>query len=330
MVEIMRQKTEYGGFLPLELNPGKEWFAEWETNICRFNSVKAAMYFLIKNIKPARIYLPYYYCPSTTEAIRQLGIELEFYHICEGLTPINIPDMADSLILLVDYFGVISEKIKIFAQSFNKATIIIDNAHSFFTKPLFVNNIHMVYSAKKFFGVPDGAYLISKKYTNHSDVSTFAHDYSGYLLKTYEEGTNAAYQQKKDVDKYIAEHMGGMSILAQGILKNVDYCRVQKQRENNFSSLYRELKKYNALGLPEKCAAYQFPFLIKEVGRKIKKALIDNKIFVSTLWAGNDLLLNGNEFELCMSNDAVFLPVDQRYSEEDMKYIAYMVKRCLE
>ena len=28
MREIKRTKAEYGGFLPLELNPGKEYFAE--------------------------------------------------------------------------------------------------------------------------------------------------------------------------------------------------------------------------------------------------------------------------------------------------------------
>ena len=45
-----------------------------------------------------------------------------------------------------------------------------------------------------------------------------------------------------------------------------------------------------------------------------------------TLWAGEDLLANGNEFELQMSSDAVFLPVDQRYDLEDILFMADVVE----
>ena len=41
-----------------------------------------------------------------------------------------------------------------------------------------------------------------------------------------------------------------------------------------------------------------------------------------TLWRGEDLMRDGNAFELSMSDDAVFLPVDQRYDDDDMNYIA--------
>lgn len=47
MQEIIRTKNEYGGFLPLELNPGNEYFVEYEDMLCRFNSVKAALNYLI-------------------------------------------------------------------------------------------------------------------------------------------------------------------------------------------------------------------------------------------------------------------------------------------
>ena len=49
------------------------------------------------------------------------------------------------------------------------------------------------------------------------------------------------------------------------------------------------------------------------------------KIFVSTLWKGKELLKKGNEFEINMSDNAVFLPIDQRYDEEDMRFLANTV-----
>lgn len=33
----------------------------------------------------------------------------------------------------------------------------------------------------------------------------------------------------------------------------------------------------------------------------------------------------GNEFEINMSDNAVFLPIDQRYDEEDMRFLANTV-----
>lgn len=53
-------------------------------------------------------------------------------------------------------------------------------------------------------------------------------------------------------------------------------------------------------------------------------------MFVSTLWSGEALIVNGNEFELNMSNNAIFLLIDQRYTVEDMKYIAARVNALRE
>lgn len=66
-----RTRQEYGGFLPLELNPGKEWFDGYQDNLRRFNSVKATIVHAICLTDIQEIYVPYYYCPSTTEAIKK-------------------------------------------------------------------------------------------------------------------------------------------------------------------------------------------------------------------------------------------------------------------
>ena len=50
-------------------------------------------------------------------------------------------------------------------------------------------------------------------------------------------------------------------------------------------------------------------------------------MFVSTLWEGECLKRNGNEYEISMMNDCVFLPIDQRYSEEDMGYISGLIEK---
>ena len=319
---ITRTRAEYGGFLPLELNEGQEYFKDYSGCLRRYNSVKAALYYLIDSVPIKHIYIPYYYCPTTTQAIKNTGIDVSFYHITPDLLPEELPYEADSAVLLVNYFGVRSEKINSLASCFSKAVVVVDNAHAFFTDPFIAKGIYQLYSAKKFFGIPDGAYLIGEGVSAQQEPPGYSYEYADYLLLTYEAGTNAAYGKKKSADSYIGNNPGTMSALSVGLLGNVDYTNVRKKRESNFRCLNEKLSGWNELSLPEVCAAYQYPLYIPAKGRELKRKLIEKKIYVPTLWRGEDLMRDGNAFELSMSDDAVFLPVDQRYDDDDMNYIA--------
>ena len=315
------QKKEYGGFLPIELNPGREHFFMYEDFTYRFNSVKASLHFLIKHLKKKSIYIPYYYCPSTIEAIKKTGVSVKFYHIDKSFMPANLPDEKDNIVLLVDYFGVCTDLLEEIVKTYNNSEVIIDKAHAFFTKPIIRNHTHNLYSAKKFFGIPDGSYLISSTLFEKDNHLSYANGYANYLLKAYEEGTNSVYAEKKEIDKILADNYGNMSSLSIGLLQNVDYDRVEARRTRNYRTLYGAFSGINELTVPKRVAAYQFPLLLSVKGSIAKKKLIEKKIFVSTLWAGHDLKVNGNGFELNMMENGVFLPIDQRYNDKDMEYI---------
>ena len=113
------------------------------------------------------------------------------------------------------------------------------------------------------------------------------------------------------------------------MLQNVDYARVKKQRILNFKVLHQAFKDINELQDLKVYPAYHYPLLLTDIGKVIKRELVKDKIFVSTLWAGHDLLQHGNTFELNMSENAVFLPIDQRYDQEDMSYIIKRVKEII-
>lgn len=321
-----RTRNEYGGFLPLELNCGEEFFAKYESFLLRFNSVKAALSYLLERLACKRMYIPYYYCPTTIRAIKSTGVEVCFYHVDDNLLPRDVLDEENSCVLLVDYFGVRSEQIDAIAKTYKLAEVIIDRAHAFYAVPIINQRIHNVYSARKFFGVSDGAYLISTDIVPFVQIPTEAYPYAGYLFLTYEEGTNAAYTMKKEADKMIADNYGCMSKLAIGLLQNVDYKRVARRRRDNYRALHAAFREINQLELPDECIPYQYPLLICGYGNVIKQKLIGDRIFVSTLWSGEDLLNHGNMFELDMSRHCVFLPIDQRYDEQDMEYIVERVK----
>lgn len=324
-----RTRESYGGFLPLELNPGKEKFAEFESNLLRFNCVKAAFAYLAEKRKPKKIWVPYYYCPSTIEAVKKTGIEVAFYHIDQELLPVDLPDESESLVILVDYFGVRDQQVEKLVECFQKASVVIDFAHAFYASPIFRDGVYNVYSAKKFFGVPDGAYLTGAQVTGSPQENGCSYPYASYLLKAYEKGTNDAYIEKKAADHTISSNYGPMSKLAQGLLRNVDYARAEKQRTENYVFLHQRFGGINGLALPEKCAAYQYPLLLEGIGAQLKKKLVEDRIYVSDLWKGQDLLEHGWKNEHALSEHTLFLPMDQRYQKSDMEYIAEKVRMLL-
>lgn len=322
------QKQSYGGFLPLELNPGTEWFDRYKQNRRSFNTVKAGLDFLIRQLGIREISIPYYYCPSTTKAIKDTGVSVHFYHIDEKLMPESSAWEKGEAILLVNYFGVLEQQIAGMIHNQKEKIIILDNAHAFFAVPPSLENIYTLYSAKKFFGVPDGAYLVGKNVKASKDAEEYAAEYLHYSAVAFERGTDAAYHEKKEVDKMLSSHYAGMSILAHGLLCNVDYQRVKNSRESNFSWLRKQFLKENELEIRDDAPAYLFPLLCRN-GEEAKRKLIENRVFVPTLWSGEDLLVGGNEFELHMARDAIFLPIDQRYDRDDMQYVADLTKEIL-
>ena len=66
-------------------------------------------------------------------------------------------------VLIVNYFGLMDKNIQKFIESYNNINIIIDNTQAFFSNPVWKDKVYNVYSCRKFIGVPDGGYLISKR-----------------------------------------------------------------------------------------------------------------------------------------------------------------------
>ena len=327
-MSIVRPKESYGGFLPLELNKGKEWFADYEENLMRFNSVKASLAYVIDAIRVTKIQIPYYYCPSTTQAIKDMGIEVFFFHVDEDLLPVGVLDEENTAILIVDYFGVRQKEVELFSEKIQNAYVLLDYAHDFFARPIVKSKVWNIYSAKKFFGIPDGSYVVASDLVKESQQASKSYAYAAYLIKTYEEGTNAAYQEKKQADSLIAKKYDSMSSLARGLLCNVNYEAVRSVRVQNYDMLVAAFDDRNRVKVPESVAAYHYPLYLPVKGKEIKNKLIEHKIFVSTLWGG-DLKKYGSGFEKSFADNTILLPMDQRYDAKDMEYIIEMMEELI-
>lgn len=120
-----------------------------------------------------------------------------------------------------------------------------------------------------------------------------------------------------------------MSKVTDNFLKVLNYEKIKQRRESNFRILANTLNNINELKLPGTyIGTYMYPFL-QQNGRRIKKELIQNKIFVPTLWPNVLHECNNNLLEYYFADNMVCLPIDQRYDERDMQFILKVLEELL-
>ena len=299
---------EIGGYFECEKNSGDEYY-----DYLAFNTGRDALKFIIERRNIKKIYLPYYLCKVVRDTLEKEGVEIIYYHINEHFEPI-IDDYDNSIYLyLVNYFGILSrEDILRIRSKFEK--IILDNTHAFFLQ---INiDADIIYNTRKYFGVCDGAYLKTDLEGEELPLASSTNRLS-YLFGRMENDAESFYKSFiKSEESLNNNGILGMSKITHNMLKGIDYKKVKAIREVNYNLLGKELNRKNKL--KNMHSAFMYPLLVED-GKKLKKKLIENKIYVPTLWDNYQKPLN--DFEKDLLDNLVLLPIDQRYTRDDMQRI---------
>jgi hypothetical protein len=113
----------------------------------------------IKNINNITCYLPSYLCDSILKPFNELNLKVKFYDHDEVLNPV-IDNIKDSLIYVIDYFGVESISNKEIYEILDKDNILIlDTSHSNLNHNRYSvesENFYIISSLRKIFPIPDG------------------------------------------------------------------------------------------------------------------------------------------------------------------------------
>ena len=278
-----------------------------------------------RNLGVRTLLVPYYLCPNVIKELEKGFDKVKFYYLKDNLLP-KINDPKGKAVYLVDYFGIMDKSVIEYVNSNPETTFLIDNAHSFYNKPIMRENVFNLYSCKKFFGVPDGGYLISERKIDQIYKKTPSSQISSYLIKSLEEGTNSCYQEKKAVDEYINNNYSGISIFAEKLLSCIDYERIKEIRKRNFGIYQQYFAEKNQIKCEKESTPYIYPL---NAGKNIKEKLIKEKIYVPTLWSQCLDKQFDNTLEQNMALGTLFLPLDQRYEEKDIEFIVKKVKDLL-
>jgi len=305
-----------GGYFDFELNKKKEYHQK----AIRLNTGRNAFEFILLTNSYTKVYLPFFTCDVLLEPLKKHNIAYEFYYIDELFEPLFDYNLIKSneAFLYLNYFG-LKDSFVIQIAKFCK-NLIIDSAQSFYSEP--IEGIDTFYSPRKFFGVPDGAYLYSDKKLEIPFEKDLSFNRCSHLLKRIDCGPEKGY------DNFIAndaslnyQDIMEMSSLTKALLTTIDYDLCAKKRKRNFKFLHKKLKKTNKLifdlvgiGVP-----MVYPYWNGDV--TLKHKLLENKVYTAIYWPNVIEWSEKNSLEYCMTKEIIYLPIDQRYNEVDLKRI---------
>ncbi len=305
-----------GGYFELELRQGGHYHQE----AVRLNTARNSFEYVLRARHYAKVYIPYYTCEVMLEPIHKLGVDHVFYSINEALEPVGLPELKErEAFLYTNYFGLKQQCVKRLAEVYG-SRLIVDDAQAFYAEP--IHGIDTFYSARKFFGVPDGAYLYTDKKLEQDLEQDVSFERMEHLLKRIDLGAEDGYQDfRRNDDSLCQQPIKRMSKLTETILGGIDYEMAKQKRRLNYAVLDEALKATNRirLELEDEAAPMVYPYWTDDVS--LKQRLIENKAFVATYWPNVKEWAKKGMLEHELSETLIPVPVDQRYGMKEMELI---------
>lgn len=322
---------EIGSFIELELPKGRERYTG-EKNVARLNTGRAAIWHAYRLTVAKAIWIPYYQCETVREFLQKKNCQIKYYHQDKNFNPTDLNPIDDEAVLLVNYYGVMSfERMKTLASGYKN--VIIDNCQAFLCPP--IPGAYTVYSARKFVGVADGAYVVGKDASRFVDEYTqcYSSDTAAFLLKRIEYGCEGKGYESRTIneDRIDTEDIMKMSKLTHAMLDGADYEHNCIKRRENFKRAHQLFSGINKIDptvyMDKETVPMVYPLVVEEDALLGK--LLAAKHFQGHWWNYITKELPESAFEHWLSRYVIPITIDQRYGESDIRYLCSIVENAL-
>jgi hypothetical protein len=309
-----------GGYFELELPQGKEYHSQ----AIALNTGRNVLEYILRVRGYKRVYLPYYSCEVLLEPFKKLGVDYRFYHINMSLEldqPVTLKD--GEAILYINYFGLKQDYVSTLAATYGKQ-LIVDNTQAFYANP--IDGIDTFYSCRKFFGVPDGAYLYCDQDLDADLEEDHSWERMTHLLKRIDVSAEAAYADFREQSVKLKNNpIRKMSSMTHRIMSSIDYSGVAERRRQNYQQLDKALGNKNGMSLTLFAGDVPMIYPFLTTNKQLRERLIDNKIYVARYWPNVLNWCDKKDIDYQLSTQLLPLPIDQRYGEEDMKRVIELI-----
>jgi hypothetical protein len=310
---------EIGGYFEFEFDIK----SEYHLKAIKLNSGRNAFLLALRTKKINRIFLPSYICDGMIEQLRQEKIDCVFYSIQENLEPkSNLAIKKGDALFFVNYFGIQDPVVGKFQKIYDQ--MIIDNAQAFFHIPSTSGTV--IYSPRKFFGVPDGGYLYIEETIKENFNTEVSYKKCLHLLKRFELNARTGFISfRRNENSFKGLPIKKMSLLTQAILSSLDYQSILVKRKKNFQFLHAHFKDINELPFVYEKISGPMVYPLLLTNKNIRKHLIKNKIYIPIYWKEVLQRVEQGSYENKLANFLLPLPIDQRYDLKDMKRIVDVI-----
>jgi hypothetical protein len=315
-----------GGYFELELGMGGCAYHETPHT---FKSGRSALHYILNVCRPSLVYVPYYTCNAMLQSFEAANVPFVFYAINEALEPVSLPTLQNGqYFLYINYFDIKGNVVYGLSEIYGNR-LIVDCTQAFFTKgngrSWFFN------SCRKFFGVPDGAFVYGPDEINLPAVESNNEMYTlEHLVKRFNGHTREGYAAFQQNEIYCGAAITGMSTITRHLLSNINYEAVIEKRRANFNYLHQVFKHTNRLPVTANDDSVPMVYPLLPAGTVNRQALYNSNLFIPTFWTE---IITGDEsgytVEQRLAEKLLPLPVDHRYGINDMKRMATFIQSML-
>lgn len=303
-------------------------------------NARSGIAILAECLKPHRIWLPSYLCDVILEALEHCGSAVELYNVDGRLeaAPIDWLDSVHSgdLVLFIDYFGFPCARAPMARAKQRGAWVLEDACQALLTTGVGRLADFVLFSPRKFLGVPDGGILALHSRTDLESIELRPPPSKWWLTTLAASlgrrdhdrspGGGDWFSRFQETEKATPVGRYSMSELTKLLLRHcVDYDHVAQKRRANYRVLLDNLAGLAVFPrLDEGVVPLGFPIAVSNRDQ-VQQELFSRRIFPPIHWPTPAIV--GDRFRTSreLASRMLTLPCDQRYTEHEMEHMAKVV-----
>lgn len=286
-----------------------------------YQSARSCLFALLRERAPAKVHIPNYVCSAVRQAVDAAGCVAQSYEINNDFTARDVSVAPDEIIVLVNYFGLCDSAIEMQLGSIPRNRVVVDNSQAYFQPPY--DALATIYSPRKFLPVPDGGFIeTAAPLRQDAPDEGGSLKRFGYLLQRVGQPPHVTRPGYLAAEEELeTPSLAGMSQLTRAWIAAQDHGAVRVRRRANYAVLASRFPNNRlAMSLGTQ-APLCYPLAVPD-GRRLHERLAAQGIYCPRYWPDLKPL---NDFERALLDQTAYLPVDHRYSEQDMSRMADVV-----
>lgn len=315
------------------------------------NAIKAICQ--IEDYSNKRALVPAYTCSTVIDPFLDSGWIVDYFDIQNDLT-VDVTDFLHkiesfqpSLILFHAFFGLDTlSNIRSLAKQLRREGIIVveDRTQAFMAGFDTIEADYYVSSLRKFFAIPDGGVLLTKKQINENVIEAADPEITNVAFEAFEkkrqylfEESNVTKEEFRELYMHLQTLISDNSCLKQisksslDILKCINRDTISRNRRNNYNALHElgvmPLKAIKGKA-DEKSAPLYYPTYAQNGNHRkmIQSELAKRGIYCPIIWPKPVPIDTTDKNVEKIYQRILCIPVDQRYDENDMGLIVKVLQ----